>query len=204
MRTRLKKHFRRISIQGFRKAGGYYFLSVLPEKLGIEFNRVFKFCDLIQSPSSPGKVVFSVLESMDRLTDADYRALEEYGGGGLIHDFEKAFDRGEKCAVAKINGNKLVCVCWLAFTRTYPISLKRHSFLLQRCFTMPRYRGQGLYPRTLAYVAGYLRRIEKAPHDIFIESSLFNPSSINGIRKAGFREAGICVNFWGRKYWRKA
>lgn len=56
------------------------------------------------------------------------------------------------------------------------------------CLTLPKYRGQGLFPKTLTAIARYyfVRGYER----IFITINADNFSSIRGAEKAGFRRLG--------------
>ena len=56
------------------------------------------------------------------------------------------------------------------------------------CLTIPEFRGQGLYPRTLRKIAGYLH--QKMLKRAFICVNEENVSSVKGIEKAGFKRLG--------------
>jgi RimJ/RimL family protein N-acetyltransferase len=56
------------------------------------------------------------------------------------------------------------------------------------CLTLPKYRGQGLFPRTLTAIARYYFR--RGYEKIFITINANNFSSIRGAEKAGFRRLG--------------
>ena len=63
---------------------------------------------------------------------------------------------------------------------------------LQDAFTLPGFRGGGLFPRTLAFVEECEER-ERPGLPIYIEAAIDNLPSRRGIEKAGFVRVGLRV-----------
>jgi RimJ/RimL family protein N-acetyltransferase len=65
------------------------------------------------------------------------------------------------------------------------LQLQESDAEVKYCLTLPEFRGQGLYPRTLRKIAGYLH--QKMLKRVFICVNAENVSSVKGIEKAGFK-----------------
>jgi hypothetical protein len=125
------------------------------------------------------------------LSAADEIALREFGGDVLLARAEKRFARGDWVAVARQDGNIASC-CWVHETSTYPPGAPGAAALLQSAFTLPRFRGAGLFPRTLLFVVRVLEQ-ERPGLPVYIEAAVDNLSSRRAIEKAGFVRAGLRV-----------
>src|SRR5262245_35778169 len=126
----------------------------------------------------------------DELSAADREALRDYGGDVLLDRVEKRFAQGDWVAVAR-REDALACCCWVHETSTYPGTSGRVAFL-QGAFTLPRFRGAGLFPRTLLF-ATQLLQAERPERPVYIEAAVDNLSSRRAIEKAGFLPVGLRV-----------
>jgi GNAT superfamily N-acetyltransferase len=127
----------------------------------------------------------------DELSAADRDALREYGGDVLFARVEKRFAQGDWVAVARQDG-ELACCCWVHETSTYPPGAQGAAAFLQSAFTLPRFRGAGLFSRALHFVVRVLEQ-ERPGLPVYIEAAVDNLSSRRAIEKAGFVRAGLRV-----------
>jgi len=81
-------------------------------------------------------------------------------------------------------------ISWIYYTNDPNrfIKLGHNDAEIKYCITLPRFRGQGIYPRVLRTIAGYLK--EKKFRRVFISTHENNRFSIRGIEKAGFKHVG--------------
>ncbi len=195
-----RRHFQRLSAQGLRRTLAYYLLTVGSEKLGIKILSAFEYPKATCPGSCSSGVAFAAIASLGSFTPRDLEQIRGYGGEPLLADFKAAFGRGELCVVARSADSGLSCVCWIAETMNYFLNVGYKSFLVQRCFTLPEYRGQGLYPRTLEFACSWLCDANADDCRIFIECSKFNYASRSGILKAGFVAAGTILLAFRRNW----
>jgi hypothetical protein len=147
-------------------------------------------------PGSVG-VVPEEMDGLERVTRpdgfsaADRDALREHGGDALLARIEKRFAQGDWVIVARQEG-ALACCCWVHETRAYPPGASERAAVLQSAFTVPRFRGRGLFPRTLLFATRFLLT-ECPERPVYIEASLDNLSSRRAIEKAGFVRTGLRV-----------
>jgi hypothetical protein len=127
----------------------------------------------------------------DRLSPADRAALLDYGGDALLAKIEKRFALGDWVAVARQDG-EFACCCWVHETSTYPPGAEGRAAFLQSAFTLPPFRGAGLFPRTLLFVVRVLEQ-ESPGLPVYIEAAVDNLSSQRAIEKAGFVRTGLRV-----------
>jgi hypothetical protein len=125
------------------------------------------------------------------LSEEDIAVLREYGGDALVARLERRFSQGDWAAIARIGGALASC-CWVHEVSSYPPGGKERVLLLQSAFTLPRFRGRGLFPRTLAFAARCLGR-DRPGVPIYIEASIDNLPSRRGIEKAGFARVAFRV-----------
>jgi peptidoglycan/xylan/chitin deacetylase (PgdA/CDA1 family) len=192
----LERHIRRIKAQGIPSAILYYTNTGIAERSGVHVLRVFRHAECVP-PASVG-ADFALLSCPTDLIPADKRALTDYGGAPLLVDFDEAWARGERAIFARVDG-ELACVCWLTRETDFLPSAGAPCTLVQRCFTLPAFRGRGIYPETLKFATGLLAE-EEPRLPALIESEVFNSGSIHGIEKAGFVAYGIRVRM-GKKDW---
>jgi hypothetical protein len=151
---------------------------------------------LLAAYRHPGNAVGEV-EGIERVTRpdgfsaAERDALRAYGGDALLAKFEKRFAQGDWVAVARQDGT-LACCCWVHETRTYPPGASERAAFLQSAFTVPRFRGRGLFPRTLLFATRFLLT-EHPERPVYIEASVDNLSSRRAIEKAGFVRMGLRI-----------
>jgi hypothetical protein len=183
----------RVSQWGPLRTLGYYVFGVAGDKVGIRIWEAFEYPQHF-APLPPSTVAtFSMLESMADWTPRDLDLLDKYQSMSLQSLYGEYFAAGDKCAVARWEGTELACVCWSHPTKDYPLAPGINSFLIRNCFTLPHYRGHGLYPKTLAFACSSLRLSECQPVRIFVNCSAFNYASKKGILKAGFEPAGRII-----------
>ncbi len=130
-------------------------------------------------------------------TDAEYSFLDNKSGEKIASlaslvgkDIVKArFEQGEVCGVAWSN-SAVVSYCWLAFKQAEVgeinryIKLREKELYLYDAFTLPDYRGRGLFPALLTAILGHARSQGYSRALIFSNSK--NRPSLRGIEKAGF------------------
>lgn len=124
------------------------------------------------------KICKGSLTRLERLVDRDPLAPWEFRCNQFdgVQDFFVALDEGGIQHISWIyyhhHPNRVLCLT--------PMDAE-----IKYALTLERFRGQGLYPRVLRSIAGYLR--EKRFRRVFICVSEDNRSSIRGIEKAGFK-----------------
>ncbi len=99
------------------------------------------------------------------------------------------FNRGEVCGVARLN-SEVVSYCWVAFQQAEvgeinrTIKLRNNELYFYDAFTLPDYRGRGLFPALLTAILGFAR--SQGCSRALIFSLRENRPSVRGIEKAGF------------------
>jgi hypothetical protein len=183
----------RISRWGLLRTFSYYLFGVAADKVGIRLWDAYEYPQHAATIPKLSVATFAMLNSMADWTPRDLELLNEYQGISLLPLYEGFFADGDKCAVARWENTELACVCWSHPTKEYPLAPGTKVFLIKNCFTLPQYRGQGLYPTTLNFACSTLRLSERPPVRIFVDCSAFNFASQKGILKAGFKPAGRIV-----------
>jgi hypothetical protein len=200
MKTLWTNQRERVAEWGLLRTISYYIFGVAAHKLaGIWFMDSFEWPDQPVLPSTSA-AEFALLESMSDWTDRDRELLNTHQGITLSPLFPGFFAAGDKCAVARYNGGELACVCWIHPTSDYPLARNMASFVIQYCFTLPEWRGKGLYPQTLAFACKSLRSRERTASRLFVDCSSFNYASKRGILKAGFQPAGWILKAFRRTW----
>ncbi|MSP61008.1 MAG: hypothetical protein EXR72_11815 [Myxococcales bacterium] len=194
--TLLGKVRKRVAAQGLRRAASYWAFTAALERTGLEVIRVFAW-----GPAA-GSGTIAAVDRMAALSAADVATLGEYGGDTLLRLFTEAFVRGDRCAIGRVDG-KLACVCWIVRIEGHQAA-GAPAVLVERCFTLPAFRGRSLYPDTLRGACDALRREHGAALPILIESSIWNDSSIRGIEKAGFHPVGTLYKLRSWEHFRPA
>jgi len=178
----------------------YILVTVLLERLGIHIDRVFEATEA-DAAGFPAKVLsVATAKDMASLTAADIEALKSYGGPRLLQRFEAAFARQETCAVGRLADGKLAGVAWLTTARDYAPAKRAECALVERCFTLPKYRGLGVFPALLAYAVSWNRKQHQERGAVYVECSVSNASSARGILKAGFKPTGVFITVWRWKH----
>jgi GNAT superfamily N-acetyltransferase len=124
-------------------------------------------------------------------TEADRAVFREYGGDALVARLRLRLSRGDGAAVLRSDG-ALACCCWVHEVSSYPPGARERALLLQSAFTVPGFRGRGLFPRTLSFAVRCLER-DRPGVPIYIEASIDNLPSRRGIEKAGFARVALRV-----------
>ncbi|HYC54748.1 MAG TPA: GNAT family N-acetyltransferase [Candidatus Binatia bacterium] len=112
-------------------------------------------------------------------------AREDFGAASYWGTIDPDCD----CYVG-LDGYRIVAVHWLSTTRepNELVQLEPGDFIIGPCVTVPTHRGRGLYPAMIRAVCEERRlRGEKRAYMVV---STDNQSSIRGIEKAGFDNAG--------------
>ncbi len=99
--------------------------------------------------------------------------------------------RGHECFAAC--RDQIIGYVWVNYDSIYDdklldINLSAGQAYLYKAFTLPEYRGRGIYPELLQRVCRILK--ERGVHTILIATSIENRSSFRGIQKAGFERLG--------------
>ncbi len=186
-----RRHRQRLAKQGFGKSVLYYLFTVLLTRLGVSVHHVFQRGTIPARQHRPEGVEFAVAESSQQLRPADWEVLKAYGEEPLLQEFAAAFARRERCALARCADGKLGCVCWIVSLQGFPRAGHGRCVVIQRCFTVPEHRGEGLYPLTINSACNDVRRTMGEGIPIFMESSVWNFASTQGIEKAGFVKVGV-------------
>lgn len=189
----------RVSKQGWLATTAYLFGTGLIERAGISVMRVYVARST--SARAPEAAPEDILRDMKDLGTADREDLRAYGGERLLQSFEGNFRRGSWCVISRV-GSRIGSVCWLTRSRVYGPARRQPAVVIQSCFTLPQFRGKSLYSATLRRTCACAAHFWNEP-SVFIESSVFNESSIRGIEKAGFQPIGIVVYAGGRSMYCK-
>jgi hypothetical protein len=140
---------------------------------------------------------------MSELSESDAAALTAYGGEAMLPYFRQAFEIGRVCIVVRSDAGRLAVVCWAERVASFKPWTEEAGIFVSRCFTLPEFRGLGLYPAALRGMDRLLPNDLAALGNMFIECSVFNDASRSGILKAGFRRSGITAQLARRRVgWR--
>lgn len=194
-----RKIWQRFRIFGLIPTLEYLFFTVFLEKIDFHIDIVYSIQpESIQTVKLQG-FSFRLIHSVTDISDSDTQALKEYGGIELVNGFSTSLAEGEICALGYF-GQELGCVCWARAIDGHDLTGRQDGFIIWRCFTLPRLRGHGMYPKTLKFLCYKLNEMSSIP--ILIECSLFNHASIKGIEKAGFKFIGKVLRFrkWSKPY----
>ena len=138
------------------------------------------------------------------VSESDIATLSNYGGELFGQQFCRAFDAGKICVLLHSNDGRLAAVCWAEKALAFPPCTPNPCMILSRCFTLPQFRGRGLYPAAITALDHLLPEEMRDITELGIECSMFNHSSHRGIEKAGFRIGGTAIEFGRRRLtWKK-
>ena len=193
--TKLKAMFHRM---GFWNTVGYVVFTVVLERVGVHVNYIFRMRVSGDPVSFPGFDIEHVCRA-EEMGDQDWIALREYGLSKLVEEFKRAFASGKTCMVLRRVDGRLACVCWMQKMATFAPG-DEPCILVSRCFTLPEFRGKGLYPAALQSAGSGMTGEPSGPEHVMIECSKFNYASRRGIMKAGFQLCGVSIEL-GR--WKK-
>ena len=184
---------------GLWRTAGYLFFTVFLEQIGLHWNYAFlRRMDCRSTTVIPAGFSANLVRQMDDLGEQDLAALRTYGGVKLTEHFRTAFAAGKVCIVLHSVADELATVCWVEKVDAFAPCTTIPCALVSRCFTLPQFRGLGLYPAVLQAVDHLLPDEMLRSTEIVIECSAFNYASRSGILKAGFRIGGIAIEI-GRK-----
>ena len=199
----VQKIFYRIKHVGFLRTCWYLLGTCFLEKIGIHIVRTYQLSNDVNKTKLQiallnwdKEFAFGNLLTLEDFTVNDRTALNDYDPALLQESgFPAWLIKGMDCTIARNQEKILACLCWGIKTehRIFPKELQA-CYLIQRCNTLPLFRGRGTYPATLIWTSFCIR--SKYPDlPILIESSVFNHSSIRGIEKAMFRQLGYRLSF---------
>lgn len=132
--------------------------------------------------------------SLAEIDDASLRIFRETYGMRLVHECERLFLMGAHLWLGFWDG-QVAGICWSrsGLTRSdYFVPLQESDATILSCFTFPPFRGRGIYPAMLRYIASTLKD-DRGIRRIFIDCRSYNRPSLRGIEKAGFRRIGTAV-----------
>ena len=187
------KFSNRIKHQGLRSTICYLVFTVLFEKIGFEITKVLNLT--ISSPCSmPSDIIIyrNIKEIPKEILSELYR---EYGEK-YISQLHKKFLNNSILAMGMLN-NKPTSSSWLADIKTDQEFSLQPYWLISNCFTFPNYRGLGFYPKSIKALCAiaYLESKKRKRANIFIETSVANKASLNGIKLCGFLEYGTFLKY---------
>jgi GNAT superfamily N-acetyltransferase len=131
-------------------------------------------------------------------------ALAKYGGSHLATEFRRAFAVNRICVAIYSDTGALAAVCWAERASSFAPWMTAPCILIARCFTLPEYRGRGLYPAALKAADRLIPQTMQRLDWLLIECSMFNYSSKSGILKAGFRPCGMAIDIGKKRIgWKK-
>lgn len=189
----------RIQRTGIWKTTGYVLFTVLLGRVGFHWNHVFqRRIDCGRPPAMPAGFAAGSVRQMCELTERDRAALLKYGGEKLATQFGSAFLAGKVCIAVHSPDGDLAAVCWAGKMTAFEPWTAVPCVVVDRCFTLPRFRGLGLFPAALSTVDQAIPEDMRNFENIFIECSVCNHSSKKAILKAGFRIVGSAIEV-GRK-----
>jgi len=197
----IHRHFRRLRAEGIGRFLLYLLGVGLLQRLGIRVYRVYEYVPQSTTPVDrhKGGVDVSIVSSLTELGREDLAVFAEYGGPRLVADFVRAFGRGQRCAIGRPKDANHVpgCVCWLVPAQSHAPIAAQQCTVIQRCFTLPAWRGRGLYPETLRLACEHLAACAPAgARRILIEASVFNSASVRAIERAGFQRKATVARIW--------
>jgi len=121
----------------------------------------------------------------------DSHLILAVGDNISVEKLNSRLKRNDSCFVALLDGIP-VHFSWVSFDLmriseiSYEHKLRKNEAFIYHCFTCPEFRGKGIYPFVLSYIAGLLRK--NGTKNILISAIKRNESSCRGILKAGFAQ----------------
>lgn len=143
--------------------------------------------------------------SLDELPDSDENAAttcrrltdNEVRSFSLDSNPERLVRLGVNQAYGVFIGDQLAHVSWMITKEIEPktgdvIQLLTDEIEITACFTVPEFRGRGLYPRAIRHMMHAARQL--GYRRVFMKVRPDNIGSIRGIIKAGLRRAGTAFH----------
>lgn len=190
--TRLKE---RTANEGFVATFFYFVITVLLERVGVEVNYFFR----MKLPCR-GAILkdVAIFHSWANLSNHRIEYLDSLIG---IEGFVKSnLESGQVLALGLVD-EQPVSWSWLICIKDRYALLRSGDWLIYRCMTMPAARGLGFFPRSvsaLAQVATDKWRSGQGGAFLYMECSIANTASINGIKKAGMKVFALLIKARGR------
>lgn len=141
------------------------------------------------NPEEIGKdIIGKEIRCFTDLSPKDIESIKDYAGKKYIAESKRRFANNWRLFLAYIN-NDLVGAAW-AFTNTSDLKTKIVPLLdgdiaVINCWTVPSFRGRGVYPFLLAYIAAQFK--ERNFKRAFVQANERNISSIKGLETAGYQ-----------------
>ena len=202
MKHLLESYKTRARVEGHRRLWAYLFGTLMLPKIGLQVKYLFESKSRAPGAAAvpDGEFEFSVARSLGDLTAADIAALKEFEGQRLVDRFAVEFEAGNRCCISRFRAAGLTSACWIANAPQHLQEPGKKTLLIRDCFTLPRSRGRGLYPRVLDLCLQ--EAFAGAPEHgvrVVISSVYSNRSSLRGIEKAGFARLGMVIQLhhWG-------
>jgi hypothetical protein len=169
----------------------YLVLTVLPERVGVEFTALYRLSVEVPADVPEGVEVYLLEEQLPARTRHELTA----GGGEPIREqIGYGFGRGYILAVG-YHDDRAASLAWLSRMRRGAASMKPGDWAIHSCLTFAHARGRHLYSKSIAALtsAAYLQSCAKEPMHVYIESSVANKASILGIERCGFRKVAYLL-----------
>lgn len=166
-------------------------LSYLIDRIFHRNNLLF-YVDIPNYSVSPEKLNEGIagreIKSIRDLSSEDIESISDYAGKIYINKLERRFTNNWRLFLAYID-RQVAGAGWVIDSnsefKAKVVPLTEDVVTLIEFWTIPRFRGKNVYPFLLSFITNQLKgeNFKKA----FISSNEKNKSSINGIKKAGYR-----------------
>ncbi len=190
-----KKFINRIKYQGFISTLNYFFITVGLEKLGFEIIKQFIFTGpVVKTMDSQYINIFSKKADIPVLLLND---LTKECGPRFSVSVDTKLNKGNQLAIGVIDG-RAASIAWLMKPDNAIQQVDGYELrLIQGCLTLPKYRGMGLYPKSITRLVDLTTSLAKPniKTAVVIESSVANYASIKGIVQCGFKELGYVIHY---------
>ncbi|MGH9615772.1 MAG: hypothetical protein ACRD28_03445, partial [Acidobacteriaceae bacterium] len=189
--SRLQDKF--ITLGIWRTAWHVIFIVFL-ERIGFHLNYAFQ-----RQMKNSGLPAFTtgfsahLARQMEDLTELDRSSIMRYGGASLLRRARKSFAAGKVCIIIRSPTGELSTMCWAEKVNAFAPCTTAPCVLVAKCFTLPKFRGLGLYESVLKAVGHLVPNDMSCLGNTVIECSVFNYASRSGISKAGFQICGMAV-----------
>jgi len=190
-----KKFFDRVKYQGLLSALNYFLITVGLEKLGFEIIKQFIFTGpIVKTMDSQDINVFSKKADIQELLLND---LTKECGPRFSVSVDTKLNKKNQLAIGVIDG-RAASIAWLMKPDNAIQQVDGYDlWLIQGCLTLAKYRGMGLYPKSITRLVELTFSLAK-PNirtAVLIESSIANYASIKGIIQCGFKEFGYVIHY---------
>jgi len=188
-----KKIIDRVEKQGFFSTLNYFIFTVALEKLGFEIIKQFVSIKPTKSIQQTHNIdIYSDIVDIPRSLIND---LINECGQRFTSTVKLKLENGDKIAIGCVN-ERAASIAWLKQLEYELEGLSMYqAWLIHGCLTLPKYRGLGLYPKSITKLQEFVFESEYLKNAVLIESSIANNASLRGIIQCGFNKFGYIVNF---------